>query len=496
MTDTVKYHISPKTGRPNLCDAKPGNCPLKNDDGSDPQHFSDKPTARAFYEESMKEKEFDTLSKEDEEPKELSYDLSVENVNEAQKRIARANRRLEKAGINDRFEIRVEPYTEIVQKDGVTYQVDRAKVFVDRPTIAYNGFKFLARVEQLDNGEFIASSAPDEELNGWTPTSMNCEHCGKSRDRLKVYVVEDKDGNRKTVGGSCVKLYTGLKPESLWALEWDDVDDLDEDNWRSGGAGSYGRAVVPTANILQISDVVVRKYGYKPTSFDNSTKSMINTVLYTRSNSNNKDIQFANKINALAKKVDPEEVRNNIQAALETSNGDWATNVKKMLGQEYLEDKHIAVLASGMSAVVKREEKKKEGVKWNNEFIGTPNQKISDVKAEVINITVGTSGFGYNPPPQYNVTMRTATGEKIMWSTTSLKHPKVGQKVDISDALVKKHNTWVNDSDLKDIRRSTRIVRAKWNLDPEAKEENDAAEKKAEDAEREEEESNSGRYGW
>lgn len=46
----IKYHISLTTGSPNRCYAKEGNCPLKSDDGSIPQHYATKEDARAGFE--------------------------------------------------------------------------------------------------------------------------------------------------------------------------------------------------------------------------------------------------------------------------------------------------------------------------------------------------------------------------------------------------------------------------------------------------------------
>lgn len=50
----MAYHLNQETGRPNLCKAKPGNCPLdkgkKNSEIT--PHFNSKEDARAYYEES------------------------------------------------------------------------------------------------------------------------------------------------------------------------------------------------------------------------------------------------------------------------------------------------------------------------------------------------------------------------------------------------------------------------------------------------------------
>jgi len=57
----TKYHISPKSGRPNICRADKQECPLKSDDGKPAPHFTDKSEAKA-YAEGMLTEEHGALS--------------------------------------------------------------------------------------------------------------------------------------------------------------------------------------------------------------------------------------------------------------------------------------------------------------------------------------------------------------------------------------------------------------------------------------------------
>lgn len=54
------FHLNPKTGNPNRCTAKEGNCPF----GADAPHFESKDAARESYEYSqLKDGYLDTLRK-------------------------------------------------------------------------------------------------------------------------------------------------------------------------------------------------------------------------------------------------------------------------------------------------------------------------------------------------------------------------------------------------------------------------------------------------
>lgn len=53
----AKYHISPSTGDPGLCSAKPGNCPY----GHNVEHFTSPGAARLAYEKILADVEAPTL---------------------------------------------------------------------------------------------------------------------------------------------------------------------------------------------------------------------------------------------------------------------------------------------------------------------------------------------------------------------------------------------------------------------------------------------------
>jgi len=61
----TKYHINNETGRVNICRAKEGNCPLKDNNGEITEHFDNKEAALAFNEQKLNKahKPFKSLSK-------------------------------------------------------------------------------------------------------------------------------------------------------------------------------------------------------------------------------------------------------------------------------------------------------------------------------------------------------------------------------------------------------------------------------------------------
>lgn len=77
-----KYHVNEATGKVGRCSAKPGNCPLKDSMGNEPEHYFTRKDARAGYENTMSEENFSTLSKNVENNK-IYKDSEKRNVSNA-----------------------------------------------------------------------------------------------------------------------------------------------------------------------------------------------------------------------------------------------------------------------------------------------------------------------------------------------------------------------------------------------------------------------------
>lgn len=370
------------------------------------------------------------------------FDIPAERVPAAERSVLAANKRLAKAGITDQFSITTEPYEKLVtDSSGANILVSRARVTLNRPMISYAGYTFLARVEEASPGKFVAMTAPGVELNGWRPTSMECEHCNKSRARSKVYVISDATGNYKVVGGSCVELYTGLSPSSLWALEWDKLSEWDYPEWEAD-PNLTGEYVFDADRVLAAAITFVRRDGYRKSVMDASTKDCVMDFL----RSTHEDTEFGETVAA----VDVAEVRKAIREQLEGSMSDWAQNVLALLDSEWVTAAQVGILVSGVSPVVKAEKEKVEFGTWVNEHFIPEGAKIVDMKGVVTEVRTSWSDFG----AVKNITIRTDEGYRVFWRASSSKTPEVGDVIRF-DARVKRLDTY---NDVK----STVVTRLGW----------------------------------
>src|SRR5665647_3411889 len=190
------------------------------------------------------------------------YDIPSARLHDAIAKIDAANRKLERAGIENRFTYQTQEYLKTSTRDAYGYpQVShelRTKLTLSEPEIAYNGWQFVAALDATEHG-LIARTAPGQDLEGWRPDTQACDHCGKARHRNSTYIVQNAAGDRKQIGSNCLEPFLGVKPKGLWALEWDlDMEEpaeRDDDDASGSGGGSDAipvRDLIATA--LAVSD--------------------------------------------------------------------------------------------------------------------------------------------------------------------------------------------------------------------------------------------------
>lgn len=399
--------------------------------------------------------EFDDI-----EPGPPTYDIAAASVERVQNSIKKANRRLAKAGITDRFNATYEPYTldRVNRETGVMERHERCAVTLNRPVIAYDGYEFAARIEQTESGKLIALTAPDQELHGWTPQSMACEHCGQNRRRTKVYVVRNPEGEYKTIGSNCLENYTGIKPEGLWALTYDDLNDIqDDDNWDLRGGPTGGTPIVPGKDVLAVAAAAAKvQGGYKAKWADEPTTVLVKDTLFPWTGMSKERKAVIDQVRQEAEHVDVDALRDEIREAVEPD-GDWGTNVHALLDEEWVSSRHAALLASSISSVERLRAKKRERETTKPGFIAPVGEKVTGVKARILKLRQSTNYYGYRETVSEMVRLQTDDGHIVTWWASSPTGFDEGDDVTIQRATVKDHETYRGED-------QTIITRAKLEL--------------------------------
>lgn len=440
----AKFHINPDTGEALPCSAAEGSCPY----GEGTIHGSSINEARNLYEESQKDNLFTTKKKEESER--YTYYVPMHAVERARSIIEKTNKRLARQGIEERFtaeeEVKTETYTDI-------YGVPRSKEFVNfhlnAPSISYNGYEFLAVVDKEDGG-LVTRTAQNVELNGWRPKSQACEHCGQTRHRSKTYLIKGPDGERHQIGSTCVESYLGIKPEGLWALGFNPLEKLDDDEefQRDFSKGQSSAPVDYTlAMALAVSDdgenFVSKSFGY-----DNGISSTYDMVGAAIDGANSKDGEWRKEMHDKA----DEYIRNGrvaeIKKYIEEMDGtsDYVTNLKTIAKGEWVSPKASGTLISALSAERKRKQAEKNAVDWKPGYTAPVGTSVKGMKMKVLTNDVREVSDPYNYVSgttfKSRMVFQDEEGHQVVWWASRKILVDEGTEVELKGGKVKKHDQY------------------------------------------------------
>lgn len=362
-------------------------------------------------------------------------------------RIEKANRRLERAGIEERFTYDTEAST-YQTKDG--REIATVKLTLSRPRIGFNGWVFTGAHDFTDDGATISyRREPGPDVN-----DAHCDFCGKTRHRSRVYTVHSETEGDKQIGQSCLKLFFGIKPEGLWSLDVDlqlegddyDADDLDR------YFGSRGEEVYPAEEMLAVASAVsAQGTEFVPKSReskDNPSTAWKVTSGYTAALSavTDDDRQLAtDTLEWLRSTDDNSDYGRNLKAAL-LPTGDEPKAVRS---------RHVGIAASAISAYlraksyaeekrVREELAKKQRAEFQPGFVAPVGERFKQKKATVLRTKViEVDGYSFHSDRDYKtiVTMITEDGHQTTWFASGAKSFAAGQTV-VMDATVKNHEQY------------------------------------------------------
>lgn len=371
----------------------------------------------------------------------VTYDLPVNVLDEAVSKIEKANARLYKNNL-PLFGYTTETYTKETNPNGVVLFEKRVRVILDTPSICFAGWTFLARVDRIAEDSYVVASVPGVELNGYKPESWECDHCHTKRNRKSQYIITD--GNtRMLVGGSCLELFLGVKPEGLWTIGWDELSELEHD--------SVSRFVSEYSvdQILAIAKVLVDQFGYRGKFTNDPTSENVRAVLMP----NDKEYQWAADIREKATDINVADLKEQILNSL-TGTSDWAENVRVLMSQKSVEWRYIAVLASSLCVIAKAKQEKIADTFVDSYYLN-PKDKF-ETTATVTHVSYGESNYGYYPTTMTYVTFRTDDGHRLFWASSANIDPEEGQVVTLT-GTVKSHDIY-RDA------KSTKVTRCKMSV--------------------------------
>lgn len=381
------------------------------------------------------------------------YDWSAVHEDQVLHVIEKANRRLERFGITERFEATIEKYVKekIDSLTGLKSFEERIKVEISTPSIAYEGYRFIALIERSDSDKdsFIVRTARDAELDGWRPDSMYCDHCKRSQSRAKTFVVRHEDSDDLIqLGSSCVKGYLGVRPEGLWAIGADIMEKVDEEFSSSPSFSPLDEVEEVLAIALNETNdgngyVSARSYDGVP------TVSTVSEILHPSSR-----LKQAERTALNARRADAQVRREDARAFKAqlseiTEANDWMQNIKTIAEGDYVSSRNLGLLVSSVVILRKEKERKiREAAPKSIGYIGEIGEPVKglEVLVEGLRFFPGFNHYTGYEETRTMVKLRDNDGKIAVWWTTSdVDEELEGKTVTLSGGRVKNHDHYRGD---------------------------------------------------
>lgn len=360
-------------------------------------------------------------------------------LEEAEKRIEKANRKLARAGLEERFTYTTENYVEY-DKEGHPFSM--VALSLSHPAINVSGWTFVGAVDKVDDGSVVTRSIKSQELGGYRPAEFRCDHCGSNRRRSSTYLLRNEQGEYKQVGSNCLQSFLGVKPSGLWALDYDPEEG---DEFIDRGSRVWGSAdsAVPTKELVAAALAVSdngENYVSKGFAYEYGGQSTVEEV---------RDYFFAAKrdkwkgVDHHAHIKDAEEL---LSKTSFDGDDDYNRNMRTLLAQEYTSYKHMGYVTSVIAAQrrQKRDEEKKAAANKPKAvgFLGAPKDKVQNVKAKLVNKAYSTNYYGGVERVSTMLVMEDEQGRQVKWWATGDRNYEVGSEITITSATIKGHDNY------------------------------------------------------
>lgn len=380
------------------------------------------------------------------------YAIPSWGVQIAEEKIAAANKRLARAGIQERFTFEwSEPRMVTTGEPPAVVRHEYRDLTLSHPTIAYEGWEFVAALDQIGDGQIIVRTRPGADLGGWAPDEAVCEHCHQKRHRSTTYVVRNGDGEVRQVGSNCLENFLGVKPAGLWAIDQDPLDGLaDRDGWWAGSGGStIGTPREIVAAALFASDdgrhyepKSAEQFGRVPTA--TAVGSLLFGVARTEQDRAAR-VAYREAYDRYEAAGTIDEVLTTV-AELDGSGSDYLGNVKKLAAAEWVDARHTGLLASAVSVWARekgrRVERERVEKLYRPGFVAPEGEKIPPMQAMVTKVRFIDDPYSYHGGVNTLVLMRDEEGHTVKWFASGRHDLNEGDRLSLTGGRVKKHDQY------------------------------------------------------
>jgi hypothetical protein len=397
------------------------------------------------------------------------------NIPVVQERIAKLNRRAERAGMTGiemrelGFKMVNDPRYDEKKYERAGIEIPKIKMIEieveGEPKI--EGWKFVGVLDLITiPNTVLVKAVPGESVpQQYFDHDGSCDHCNKIRRRNETFVVQNEDGTTQAVGRNCLRDFLGHSPYGLVGylqLLHDLFADLDDDDYRMGGGGGYTPTNYELVRYLSIVACVIEVKGWVPRSAAcpeegrDATADIAFDVLVPPRNPTPQERRIYEEKVAKYRTSDKhkEEAKKAAEWMLEQNpDNEFIHNCQAIVRSETVNYKTCGFAAAVVSSYQRSQErlklKEREFAALNNEYIGQVKDKIeTEVTLKKVR------GFDGQWNTVWMHEFRDNEGHVIIWMSNAGKLDyDIGEKFTIR-GTIKQHKLY---NDLK----QTQLIRVK-----------------------------------
>lgn len=320
-------------------------------------------------------------------------------------------------------------------------------ITIDAEIIKIDGFDILASINHTyETGNIIKTLSDKEIPIIYQTIDGNCDHCNTKRMRKETVLLQDQQGKIIQVGKSCLKDYLGYSINDK--LNYMDLlEEIEKSEVFSMNCGDRFEKYVQVQKILNITNLLIKEYGYIKTRDEDGDTNINNTKersikIYSLINPK----YWEDKEKEIRDIVDHEKyIDNEVVEAVkwiqeQESNSDYINNLKVLVNNEYIGYKETGILCSLMTcyykALHKEEAKKAEKAEIKSEYVGIIGDKI---QIEVIykKVFVYETQYGYMKIHLF----ADAEGHQYKWCSKNSLEQEEGDTLQIK-GTIKEHSEY------------------------------------------------------
>lgn len=387
-----------------------------------------------------------------------TYEIPVENMDLAQKRIDSLNKAAKKIGMP---EITLTITKRFMKKIscGVfkSQDIPCFEVILSGSQPKYDGWEFLGLIRHLESGN-ILNSFPDKTISeNYRTSDTHCDHCQKKRQRNETFIVRHEDGREFKVGRSCLRDFLGhrdphfiLKIAEL--MMWLSVKATDYD------AGRERSDKLPLDILVYLECVVahVDQSGFKSKSHVGTPTSLAALASMHANSGHEKEIHKIEITPSVQQKArDILDFMRGPIADLPAFGGNtYLINLHTIMKLEWITMKEIGLVSSSVAFYYKhlgQELYKKKAEKLETFHVGTPKQRM-DGNLTVVDVH---NYFDENRMADYYIIKFVdGQGHRFTWFTNESRGLVVGDSLEARFTVVR-HAEYRGT-------KSTQINRVSW----------------------------------